>query len=578
MGPEDPSANSMSVNQKDWQQGFSAPLKQLLAFRLLLITLLLGTLILLDFIWPRETPPTQLYTFIVITYLLTIYYARLARFKIREERLIQQQLLLDATLIAALLYLTGGFYSLFFPLFYFIILGGTLYLRSQQNITLLFYCTFLYLSVVFAHIYNPLHEIIPLPPLLSSNRKIVSELFFNLAPFYLTAFILRFMAKERLHNRERLQEVTSDLKDFRDLNEHIIASIDSGLITTDETMRINFINKSGCQILGLGVEQVRDCILPELLPELPRNPDRSQRHEIPYLNPAGQKLTLGFSLTRLLPGQKQNSGWILIFQDLTEFKAIEEGLQSARKMAAIGRLAAGIAHEIRNPLASMSGSIEILARDLPANNDTHQRLLQIVLKESQRLNNLISDFLNFSRLEKKPAQPCDIVGQLKDMVFLLRAQFPETGFKENYHNQECFISANPEQLEQILWNLCKNALEAVHGKGEISILTYLEKPAENQRNTNHRVTILICDNGPGIADEDADKLFEPFFTTKVEGTGLGLYIVFQLIQINQGKIQLLNREDGQPGTCARLSFNGTTLDENLSYETDNFTQKAAESL
>ncbi|MBN2704881.1 MAG: PAS domain-containing protein [Deltaproteobacteria bacterium] len=540
--------------------GLSAPLRQLLTFRLLLITLLLGVLILIDFIWPRETSPTPLYSFIIVTYLLTIHYARLTRFRIREERLIQQQLLVDATLIAVLLYLTGGFYSLFFPLFYFIILGGTLYLKSQQTVTLLFYCTFLYLSVVFAHIYNPLQDYLPLPPLLSNNRKIVSELFFNLAPFYLTAFILRFMARESLQNREKLEEVTSDLKDFKDLNEHIIASIDSGLITTDEKMRINFINQSGCQILGLEENAIRGRELGRIIPDLPPQAggSRSTRHEISYQGPDNRRLTLGFSLTQLLKSPNRKPGWILIFQDLTEFKTIEEGLQGAKKMAAIGRLAAGIAHEIRNPLAAISGSIEILARDLADEDETHQRLLQIVLRESNRLNHLISDFLSFSRLEEKTAVCFNIISLLQDMIFLFRSQFPETVFTESYHGSDCRVNANPEQVEQILWNLCKNALEAVNGRGRIEISSYASPGGEpfagRGEPGGQRVEIHICDNGPGLDEAGADRIFEPFFTTKTEGTGLGLYIVFQLVKINHGSVRLQNRVTTS-GTCAILGFN-----------------------
>ncbi|MEA3348520.1 MAG: hypothetical protein U9Q39_05590, partial [Pseudomonadota bacterium] len=229
------------------QANYSDRLKPLLVFRLFLVTLLLGALILFEFIWPDESSPVPipLYSFIVLTYLLTILYARHLPKVIRPEPFIQHQLLIDATLIAGLIYLTGGFYSLFFPLFYFIILGGALYLQRQHTITLLFYCTFLYLTIIFSHTYNPFQRFLPLPPLVSSNHKIVSQLFFNLAPFYLTAFILRFIAKERLDTKRRLQKATKDLKEFKDLNEHIIASIDSGLITTDQQLVVNSINQAG---------------------------------------------------------------------------------------------------------------------------------------------------------------------------------------------------------------------------------------------------------------------------------------------------------------------------------------------
>ncbi|MEA3348473.1 MAG: ATP-binding protein, partial [Pseudomonadota bacterium] len=549
-------------------------IKHLLAFRLFLVTLLLGALILFEFIWPHESAsvPIPLYSFIVLTYLLTILYALHLTKVVKLERFIQQQLLTDATLIAGLLYLTGGFYSLFFPLFYFIILGGTLYLERQYTITLLFYCTSLYLLVIFAHIYNPFQSFLPLPPLLGSNHKIVSQLFFNLAPFYLTAFILSFIAKERLDTRRRLQKATSDLKEFRDLNEHIIASIDSGLITTNQQLAINSINQAGSTILGLEENSILAHNLHEIIPGLsPAAESRErQRREIIYQQPRGRQLVLGFSFTPLIKSHNRNSGWILIFQDLTELKEIEERLQAADKMATIGRLSAGIAHEIRNPLAAISGSIEILAKDLPAGDKTHQRLLQIVIKESARLDHLISDFLGFSRLEGKKQTLTNLIALLKDLVFLFRSQFPHTRFNENYHKDNFPIKANPEQLEQIFWNLFKNALEAVDNCGEITISSRTLKngalgnslnphnsPPENLNPDDNNPTwikITICDNGPGIKDEIAREIFEPFFTTKASGTGLGLYIAFQLTRINNGNIQLGKREDGARGTCARICF------------------------
>ncbi|MCK5679887.1 hypothetical protein KAI46_03640 [bacterium] len=547
------------------------PLKNLLAFRLFLVTLLLGALILLEFIWPHEQPtsvPVPLYSFIILTYLLNIFYIISLPKVVKVERFIQQQLLVDATLIAGLLYLTGGFYSLFFPLFYFIILGGTLYLKRQHTITLLFYCTFLYLLIIFTHIFNPLQNFLPLPQLVSSNRRIVSELFFNLTPFYLTAFILRFIAKERLDTRKRLVKTTRDLKQSKDLNKHIIASIDSGLITTNHKLTINSINLAGSAILGLSKDLVFNSDLQEIIPNLQpaKIKQGRQRQEISYKTPDNEQLILGFSFAPLMKSRAHNIGWILIFQDLTELKKIESRLQDARKMAAIGRLSAGIAHEIRNPLASISGSIELLAKDLLLEDETHQRLLQIVLKESTRLDHLISDFLGFSRLDDKEQTDTDLISLLKDMVFLFRSQCPNTKFSEEYHGDSFIIKANPEQVEQIFWNLVQNSLEAMNNQGEIKIASFVDsqsalesdKPRNEER---EEITITLCDDGPGIDEKIAEEIFEPFFTTKASGTGLGLYITFQLTQVNNGHIHLEKRQDNQPGTCARVCFLGNPKKE-----------------
>ncbi|NPA24199.1 MAG: PAS domain S-box protein [Deltaproteobacteria bacterium] len=549
----------------------SGRLRHLLIFRLLLVTLLLGALLLFELIWPQESGaiPASLYCFVIFTYLVTIFYSLRLNRVANASRFIYQQLMADATLIAVLLYLTGGFYSLFFPLFYFIILGGTLYLERHRVIILLFYCTFLYLLVIFAHIYNPFQHLLPLPPLVSSNHKVVSKLFFNLAPFYLTAFILHFIAKERLDTIQRLEKVTSDLEEFKDLNQHIIASIDSGLITTDRQLTINSINQAGCTILGHKRNAILYRSLHEVINNLPAATDIAdsgrQRHEISYQHPSGQQLILGFAFTPLKKMGDQELGWILIFQDLTELKKIEERLQEANKMAAIGRLAAGIAHEIRNPLAAITGSIEILAEDLPEKDETHHRLLAIILKESSRLNNLISDFLSFSRLENREQIELDLLALLRDVVFIFRSQFPRISFREEYHSQSFTIRANPDQLEQIFWNLLKNATEATSEKGEIVLSSQASQarfPAQGgsrkaQSGGPDGIEISITDNGPGLDPKIADKIFEPFFTTKSSGTGLGLYITFQLTRIHNGNIQIGKRDDNIPGTSVRLSFPGT---------------------
>ena len=548
-------------------------LRRLQGFRLLLITLLLGALLVFEFIWPEKTAsiPISIYCFIVLTYLLTIFYAIRLKKVANLRRFIYRQLLVDATLIAILLYLTGGFYSLFFPLFYMIILGGAIYLQRQQVISLLFYCTFLYLLVIFFHVHNPLPGFVPLQPLLNSTHKIVSHLFFNLAPFYLTAFILQLIAEERLDTIQRLQEVTSDLKDFRDLNRHIISSISSGLITTDQGLRINSINQAGRAILGHKPEEILYRPLPEVIP-LPQSlrenaPLAQQRFETIYYSPAGKRIVLGFSFTPLKKNQRRSLGWILIFQDLSETKEIEQRLQEARKMAAIGRLAAGFAHEIRNPLAAITGSIEILAQNLPEQDQTHRRLLDIVLRESTRMNHLISDFLSFSRLESREQTHTDLLAQLRDIIFLFRSQFPRIVFSESYHQPSFSIQANPEQIEQIFWNILKNATEALPAAGEITISSRACKaemkdaspaPAttahEKNGTTADGIEIEIRDNGPGIKQEIVDKIFEPFFTTKDNGTGLGLYIVFQLAQINHGTIQIGPGNGGPGGTSVRLRF------------------------
>ncbi len=530
----------------------SKKIKILLAFRISLVTILLGILILFDFTWPDNSVPLSysLYLYIALVYLITIIYTVLLYKKVNQQRFIFVQLAIDVILISILLLLTGGFYSLFFPLYYFIILGSSLFLERQKNLALLLLCCLLYPAVIICHFLPPASDILALP-LLAANARgtFASALFLRLASFLIFAFILRLITREHQKTREALKQKESDLAEIKRISDHIVQSIDSGLLTIDNHMTIISLNKAGEQLLGRSLSSVLKRPLAVLLPDLPELQEGKTllRHELDYRHPAGRRLTLGYSITDLENETGEQLGKIVVFQDLTELKKIEQQLKIADRLAVLGRLSASMAHEIRNPMAAIRGSVEMLQSELTLEDPTHAKLMQIILRESDRLNRLISDFLSFARQDSREQKTINLPAMLKDIIFLFRNQFPRICFAEIFESEEQLVSGNPDQIKQVFWNLYKNAIEAVGEHGSIKLNSIVKKnPAGYGKNSEPVIEIIIEDDGPGIPDEVAGNIFEPFFTTKKEGTGLGLFIVFQLLKLNGGTISIHNLEPG-PG-------------------------------
>jgi two-component system sensor histidine kinase PilS (NtrC family) len=530
----------------------SKRIKILLAFRVFLVTILLGILILFDFTWPDNsvTLSYSLYLYIALVYLITIIYAVLLYKKVHQQRFFFAQLAIDVILISILLLLTGGFYSLFFPLYYFIILGSSLFLERQKNLALLLLCCLSYPAVIICHFFPPASNILALP-LLAANARgtFASALFLRLTSFLIFAFILRLITREHQKTREALKQKESDLAEIKRISDHIIQSIDSGLLTIDNQMTIISLNKAGEQLLGHSLSSVLKRPLAVLLPDLPELKEGKTllRHELDYHHPAGRRLTLGYSITDLENETGEQLGKIVVFQDLTELKKIEQQLKIADRLAVLGRLSASMAHEIRNPMAAIRGSVEMLHSELKLADPTHAKLMKIILRESDRLNRLISDFLSFARQDSREQKTINLTALLKDIIFIFRNQFPKIVFREEYDAGKDIIKGNQDQIKQVFWNLCKNAIEAVGEQGSIKVSsTVKENPAGSRENNEPVIEVIIEDDGPGIPDEVAGNIFEPFFTTKKEGTGLGLFIVFQLLKLNGGTISIHNLEPG-PG-------------------------------
>ena len=210
-------------------------------------------------------------------------------------------------------------------------------------------------------------------------------------------------------------------------------------------------------------------------------------------------------------------GLIGVCQDLSAIKQMEERMRQADRLATVGRLSANIAHEIRNPLASVSGAIEALARELPP-DPTQSRLVEIVLHESERLNRLITDFLDYARPAPLTMVEVDVARMVEEVLLLLEHRRAPDGLKVVKVVNEVAgplpIRADPQLVRQVLWNLCLNAVQAMPDGGELRV--------GGRRHGVGWIRVWVADTGSGIAEEDLPHVFEPFYSTKPEGTGLGL--------------------------------------------------------
>ena len=386
----------------------------------------------------------------------------------------------------------------------------------------------------------------------------------SLATFRISAHVLGFWAVAYLgtYLHRRLQIVERELKEkiysltqLQQLNEHIVSSIRSGLITTNLEGRIAVFNIAAQELTGRDSQEMLGKPIQMLIGEtfwarilkadLLQNP-KALRHEEWILVPGGSKRYLGFSVSPLQDQNQTSLGYIISFQDLTEIIRLEEEIRLKDRMAAIGRMAAGIAHEIRNPLTSLRGSVEILRShvNLPSKDE---RLLDILIRESDRLNKFVEDFLNFARPRQYAKHSIDLVPVLRDSVMLLRNN-PEIKGKHsvtlNVEAQSIRILGSADQLNQVFWNLAQNAIRAMPNGGELKI--NIRKSSEGLGE------ILFQDNGIGMSQEQKDQIFQPFQSGFKGGLGLGLSIIFQIMEDHRGKISF-ESEKGK-GTKVSLTF------------------------
>jgi len=529
-------------------------------WRLIILTLLLSITFLFQvskkqyFFIPLTN---SFYYFLSLFYLVTIFYALFLK-KVKDLRQFTFiQIFMDHLFITGLIYFTGGKES-FFPITYiFSIFGSSFIFYKRGAFFSASLSTFLYgllLLLQLHHWINPLGK-----PSIYDASQIFYSLILYMATFYIVAFLSSILSEELKKKKKELIQKQADYTQLETFNRNIIQSLDSGLLTIDLSGKIIFLNRTAEKILNRNKEELKNGSIYNLFPKISEVIDEVkkkasdplsdyERYQTLLTNYDGRNIYLGFSISPLTDPDGSLIGHTLIFQDITKFKEMEEQMKRFDKMAAIGLLAAGMAHEIRNPLASLSGSIQMLKSELPLDHH-QQKLMEIILRESERLNALITDFLLFAQPPQTSKRSWEIRKVIEETIDLfihspsfhegIRIHRPST--RENIQ-----VMIDPDQMKQVFWNLLTNAAQAMSNGGEIRVhlgkqngiswKTGLSFPM--QKKGKEWVKISITDSGNGISGQEKEKIFEPFFTTKENGTGLGLSIVHKIIENHNGVIQV----------------------------------------
>lgn len=543
----------------------------LLAVFFLILTLLVQSRRQEDLLSAHLRP---LYFFSLILFAFTIV-AALDLKNIRHlKRFAYVQLFFDVEAVTFLIFMSGGVDSLFSFLYTPVIISASVLLFRRGSLLIASVASLSYgllLDLEYFGWIQPL-QIVSTQRYFTDSGTYLHTLLMNIAAFYLVAFLSGYLAEELQKSSQRLQEKQKDLYRLETLHRNIVQSMNSGLLTVNNKGDILYFNHAAQEILKCSPHEIIGRSLAELIPTLDvalRSEDPlvpSERKYVTYQCSSGEKIYLGYTVSSLQEEGGKDLGRIIIFRDLTQLKAMEEHLKRMEKLAFAGRMAAEIAHEIKNPLAAMSGAIQML-QDEMRENPLHLRLMDIVTREIQRINNLVTDFLWLAKGTQKSQQKesVTICSVIQDILDLLTSQ---NKARSHHHIHTDFeiepvLLTDPNHFRQILWNLLVNAVEAMPEGGDLRVhVGWAEGEGEESDPRREdsvskdqevlKIRIDIEDTGPGISEDIRDKIFDPFFTTKEKGTGLGLSIVYQLVENTGGQIVL--NSSPKNGTIFSLFF------------------------
>jgi two-component system sensor histidine kinase PilS (NtrC family) len=524
---------------------FRSRLSRLIAARVAAGTLLLGSAILVQLTKPGSFPSRPFFSLIALTYGLSLVYVATMRATERRPWLVDVQFAADAILVSAFIQITGGITSYFSSLYLLPIIAASSIRFRRGALQVFALSALLYLALVTAQYTDLLPQPWRVVPLAGLPDVAVAQytVTINLLLFLLAAIISGSVAEELRAAGAQLAVASHQIEDLRAFNEYVIDSLVSGLATADADCRILTFNRAAAAITGLASADVAGTSAADLL-QLPSSfrerlgglrETRSLRIDLEYRTGSGRMIELGLSAANLsFPDGA--SGYLFTFQDVTDIKRLERDARLQQRLAAVGEMAAGIAHEIRNPLASMSGSIQVLREELPLTGEQAQ-LMDIVLRESARLNDTIGSFLAYARPQRFAVARLDIGQIVRDTALLLRngSEVRDGHTVEvEVTAESVWYEADENQIRQIVWNLATNGLRAMAGGGRLLLSAQIHRPADGPG----EAVLTVEDQGCGIPADQRDGIFQPYRSSFEKGTGLGLAIVHRIVTDYNGVIQV----------------------------------------
>ncbi|MEE9607864.1 MAG: ATP-binding protein [Myxococcota bacterium] len=497
------------------------------------------------------------YWTVTFAFLATVVYGLALPRVRRVKQFAAVNIATDIVIVSALVHFSGAEQSVFSFLYVLVaVYGGVLFERRGAVISACLGALAYGALLLAGHQgWVPRHEIAPL----EARPLLLSVWVIHAAAVVLGASLASYLAVELRRTGEALEERTSDLARLQSLHQRTVESLMSGLLTTNTSGCITSFNPEAERITGVPAAEAIgrgvDAVLPGIQELLARPEDRGRggqaRARMPYRSRRGEDLHIGVAVSVLRDAAAGASGDVVIFQDVTQVVDMENDLRRSERLAAVGQLSASIAHEIRNPLAAISGSIQVLREKLGPTRvvpDAGQ-LMDIVLRETEHLNGLITDFLQYARPAPRRLEVVVVEELVNDVLKMFEAARPDAVEVAVAIEPALSVAADGAQLRQVLWNLVLNAAQAMPDGGRLEIRAGgLEDPAQEHPSGRRNgptvgekarwAEIVVVDQGVGVPPEAMDRIFDPFFTTKRGGSGLGLAIVHRIVDDHGGSVRL----------------------------------------
>jgi two-component system, NtrC family, sensor histidine kinase PilS len=501
----------------------------LVKVRILILMVLLAIELAIIQLTPSPLPILPFLTGMMLWFVLSLFFVFLV--SVWSEHRLQAilQVLADLVMVTLVVHLTGGIDSSLNFLYPLVIVVACMLLPRAWG----------YLSAALAFIFFgtilELDYYLVIPSYSNSHPKLKAlqvVIFVNLFAYFAIAYLAGLLMSKLRQVDVQLKDASGALRNLQALHENIVQSMSGGVITTGLDGRITLVNRAAQQLLEISEAELRGRSVGELFQDpLPHFGGMRPDAEVRYRTINGFRKTFRVMVSALNVSVRGDLGFVYSFDDLTEIRRLEREVRMQDRLAAVGRLAAAIAHEIRNPLTSIAGSVSMLS-DAPSLNPEERHLLQIVTRESARLNDIITDFLAYSRGKQYRFERTDLIPLIEDTLTLLEHRLVSENagiqVERAFAKSEAWVLADGDKLKQVFWNFCENAVRAMKDTGGTLTVSLSERGSDWE--------MSFADTGPGINPQQTEKIFEPFQSNFEGGTGLGLAIVYQIVQAHEGKV------------------------------------------